>query len=134
MEYNRRRSGHRGVSGIKHLKLEDGFYIVGASNAMGVGHAFVLEVQGRNSGLLAILMQLWLTSIMTVALLVANPSSLSNRLRKISSCMQWHNAMYSASVVECTTLWCFLESHKIGLAPIIVTYPPTDLLVSGQLA
>ncbi|GMG16495.1 unnamed protein product [Phytophthora fragariaefolia] len=47
LKYNRQRSGHRGVSGIKLLKLEDGFYIVGASNTMGVGHAFVLGVRGR---------------------------------------------------------------------------------------
>uniref|UniRef100_H3H5H5 Chromo domain-containing protein n=1 Tax=Phytophthora ramorum TaxID=164328 RepID=H3H5H5_PHYRM len=47
LDFNRQRSGHRGVPGIKRLKLEDGFYIVAASNTMGVGHAFVLEVQGR---------------------------------------------------------------------------------------
>ncbi|ETK95346.1 hypothetical protein F441_01766, partial [Phytophthora nicotianae CJ01A1] len=43
LEYNRQRTGHRGIAGIKRLKLEDGFYIV-AANTMGVWHAFVLEV------------------------------------------------------------------------------------------
>ncbi|ETP46235.1 hypothetical protein F442_07481 [Phytophthora nicotianae P10297] len=47
LEYNRQRTGHRGIAGIKRLKLEDGFYIVATSNTMDVGHAFVLEVQGH---------------------------------------------------------------------------------------
>ncbi|ETO77287.1 hypothetical protein F444_07486, partial [Phytophthora nicotianae P1976] len=47
LEYNWPRTGHRGIAGIKRLKLEDGFYIVAASNSMGVGHAFVVEVQGH---------------------------------------------------------------------------------------
>ncbi|ETL24389.1 hypothetical protein F441_22088 [Phytophthora nicotianae CJ01A1] len=47
LEYNWQRTGHRGIAGIKRLKLEDGFYIVAASNSMGVRHAFVVEVQGH---------------------------------------------------------------------------------------
>ncbi|ETP08895.1 hypothetical protein F441_15196 [Phytophthora nicotianae CJ01A1] len=38
---------HRGIAGINRLKLEDGFYIMAASNTMGVGHALSLEVQGH---------------------------------------------------------------------------------------
>eukprot|EP00644_Phytophthora_capsici_P000635 jgi/Phyca11/109325/e_gw1.16.530.1 len=46
IEMNRHCSGHRGVQAITRLKLEDGIYLVAASNTMTVGHAFVLQVRG----------------------------------------------------------------------------------------
>ncbi|KAL8018296.1 hypothetical protein Plhal710r2_c020g0086251 [Plasmopara halstedii] len=71
---------------------------------------------------------------MELACIVAKPNSWRSSLRNIISCMQWHRAMYSASVVDITTVWCLRESHEIGLLANIVTYPPTERLVSGQLA
>ncbi|KAF4034802.1 hypothetical protein GN244_ATG13211 [Phytophthora infestans] len=44
-EFNRHRTGHRGVSAIVRLSLEDGVYVVAASNTLAVGHAFVLRVR-----------------------------------------------------------------------------------------
>ncbi|KAK1928912.1 hypothetical protein P3T76_015552 [Phytophthora citrophthora] len=46
IECNRHRTGHRGVAAIERLPLEEGFYLVAASNSMAVGHAFVLHVAG----------------------------------------------------------------------------------------
>eukprot|EP00644_Phytophthora_capsici_P018829 jgi/Phyca11/132782/e_gw1.231.5.1 len=46
IEFNRHRTGHRGVSAIVRLSLEDGVYLVAASNTLAVGHAFVLQVRG----------------------------------------------------------------------------------------
>ncbi|OWZ12319.1 hypothetical protein PHMEG_00014547 [Phytophthora megakarya] len=46
IEYNRHRTGHRGVAAIVRLSLEDGIYLVAAGNTMAVGHAFVLQVRG----------------------------------------------------------------------------------------
>lgn len=46
IEYNRHRTGHRGVAAIVRLPLEDGIYLVAACNTMAVGHAFVLQVRG----------------------------------------------------------------------------------------
>lgn len=39
---NRQRDGSRGVEGLLKLKLEDGIFIVGATNAIRLGHCFVL--------------------------------------------------------------------------------------------
>ncbi|ETO61481.1 hypothetical protein F444_20506 [Phytophthora nicotianae P1976] len=41
---NKHRTGHRGIAAFERLNLEDGFYLVAASNTMAVGHAFVLQV------------------------------------------------------------------------------------------
>ncbi|ETN03587.1 hypothetical protein PPTG_15570 [Phytophthora nicotianae INRA-310] len=46
IEFNRHRTGHRGIDAVKNLELEDGIYLVAASNTMSVGHAFVLQVCG----------------------------------------------------------------------------------------
>ncbi|KAK1947273.1 hypothetical protein P3T76_001283 [Phytophthora citrophthora] len=46
IEFNRHRTGHRGVDAIARLPLEDGVYLVAASNTLAVGHAFVLQVRG----------------------------------------------------------------------------------------
>ncbi|KAK1929393.1 hypothetical protein P3T76_015175 [Phytophthora citrophthora] len=46
IEYNRHRTGHRGVAAIVRLHLEDGVYLIAASNTLAVGHAFVLQVRG----------------------------------------------------------------------------------------
>ncbi|KAG3150036.1 hypothetical protein PC110_g14743 [Phytophthora cactorum] len=44
IEYNRHRTGHRGVAAVTRLHLEDRIYLVAASNTMAVGHAFGLKV------------------------------------------------------------------------------------------
>ncbi|KAK1929340.1 hypothetical protein P3T76_015092 [Phytophthora citrophthora] len=46
IEFNRHRTGHRGVAAIVRLPLEDGVYLIAASNTLAVGHAFVLQVRG----------------------------------------------------------------------------------------
>ncbi|GMF66174.1 unnamed protein product [Phytophthora lilii] len=46
IDFNRHCTGHRGVSAIERLNLEDGYVLIAASNTMAVGHAFVLHVAG----------------------------------------------------------------------------------------
>lgn len=47
LDLNHHKSSHRGISAIKRLALQDGYYLVGAATPINVGHCVVLHVKGK---------------------------------------------------------------------------------------
>ena len=88
-------------------------------------------VRSWNSGFCTSLAALWLSQYILVALSSATISNLfRNRRKYTASLVASVSAMYSASVLEIATLFCFLDSHDMAPFDNLNMKPVLDFLSS----
>ena len=76
----------------------------------------------------------WLSQNIVPSYRWSNPSSFINLLRKMASFVASDKAIYSASVDDSATVFCFCDFQEIAAPPSLYTYPVYDRRSLGHPA